>query len=303
MNFAARRGAARCFSVIAVRPQSSIQAVARDRRELEFIEESEKLAPNLWVSAPELLSSSEYDEDLFDYGVVNKPVAKVQAFGSPGEVTREISLNPDVFGGAVRPDIMHRVVLWQRARWRQGTAKVKNIRERSGTGRKPHPQKGLGKARQGSKRAPHMIGGGRVHGPLGLRDWSHKLPKRIRKMGLRSALSAKYQEGNLFVVENFDLEQPNVREFLSKMKGHGWTSGALLVDGVKSPDSVLKEALSNISRNTFQLVPQVGCSVYGVLKHQRLVLSLEALESLEGRLQNLATERKRESLDAYVSSH
>ena len=102
-------------------------------------------------------------------------------------------LHRDTFGQPLRRDILHRVVTWQRAGWRAGNASTKTKGEVSGSGRKPFQQKGRGAARQGSLRNPHFVGGGRAHGPR-TRDWSYSLNKKVRRLGIKVALSTKYAQ-------------------------------------------------------------------------------------------------------------
>lgn len=119
-----------------------------------------------------------------------------------------MSLDPTVFGRPLRPDILQRVVNYQRRLWWQGTAKTKTRAEVRGGGRKPWKQKGTGRARHGSIRSPIWRGGGRAHGPV---PHSHAiaLPKRVRRLGLQTALSAKYQQGDLLLVDSLDLDNPS----------------------------------------------------------------------------------------------
>lgn len=189
-------------------------------------------------------------------------------------------LNEDVFGASPRLDILHRVVVWQRAKSRAGTAKTKDRGEVRGGGRKPRPQKGFGKARQGSIRAPHYRGGGVVHGPRGPVSYDYTLPKKVRSMGLRTALSVKYAQGDLSIVDSLEMDVPKTKEFSSLMNLHGWNS-VLLVDG-GDVNINLCRATSNLQR--VDVLPSRGLNVYSILLRDNLVLSLGAVRMLEERL-------------------
>lgn len=191
-----------------------------------------------------------------------------------------LDLSEDVFGAHPRIDILHRVVVWQRAKIRAGTAKTKDRGEVSGGGRKPHRQKGSGRARLGSIRAPQCRGGGVVHGPKGPISYDYTLPKKVRQMGLRTALSVKYAQGDLFIVDSFDLKSLKTKGFVSLMKLHDWDS-VLLVDG-GDVNTNLCRATSNLQK--VDVLPSKGLNVYSILLRENLVLSLGALRLLEERL-------------------
>lgn len=191
-----------------------------------------------------------------------------------------IDLDDGVFGAPPRIDILHRVVVWQRAKIRAGNAKTKDRGEVRGGGRKPHPQKGQGRARLGSIRAPHCRGGGVVHGPRGPISYNYTLPKKVRQMGLRTALSVKYAQGDLTIVDSFDMDSLKTKTFVGLMKLHKWDS-VLLVDG-----GDVNINLCRASRNLqkVDVLPSRGLNVYSILLRENLVLSLGALRLLEERL-------------------
>ena len=191
-----------------------------------------------------------------------------------------IDLNVDVFGNKSRVDILHRVVVWQLAKKRAGTAKTKDRSEVSGGGRKPHPQKKTGRARQGSIRAPHYRGGGVVHGPRGPVSYDYALPKKVRSLGLRTALSVKYAQGDLTIVDSLAMDSLKTKDFCSFMELHGWKS-VLLVDG-GDVNTNLCRATSNIQK--VEVLPSIGLNVYSILLRDHLVLSLGAVHMLEERL-------------------
>lgn len=205
--------------------------------------------------------------------------AWVTSFQS-GEKIGIIDLNNFVFGTRPRVDILHRVVIWQRAKIRAGTAKVKNRSEVRGGGRKPRQQKGSGRARQGSIRAPHFVGGGVVHGPRGNASYDYTLPKKVRKLGLRSALSVKYAQGDLKIVDALTLESHKTRDLLPILECHGLSS-ALLVDG---GDVDVNVCLATQNLPKVDVLPSRGLNVYSILLRDSLILSVGALRMLEDRL-------------------
>lgn len=141
-----------------------------------------------------------------------------------------IELPEDIFGVEMRADLLQRVVRWQLAKRQAGTHKTKGISEISGTTKKPYKQKGTGRARQGSMRAAQFRGGATIFGPV-VRSHAHDLPKKVRKLGLKVALSSKLAEGKLVVVDSLDVSG-KTKELVGKLNGLGWTS-ALVIDGAE----------------------------------------------------------------------
>jgi len=191
----------------------------------------------------------------------------------------ELELDDTVFGLEPRRDILHRMVTWQRAKRRTGTHKVKTISEISGTGKKPFRQKGTGRARAGSMRAPHHRGGATVHGPV-VRDHAIDLPKKVRKLALRHALSAKAGAGQLVVLDNANAGSHRTKELAARLKALGIAS-ALVVDG-ETVDEKFALASRNIPR--IDVLPQQGANVYDILRRDTLVLTRDAVEKLQERL-------------------
>ncbi len=187
------------------------------------------------------------------------------------------SLPDEIFGATPRSDIMARVVLWQLAKRRAGTHKVKGMGEVSGTTRKPYKQKGTGNARQGSLRAPQFRTGGAVHGPV-VRSHGYDLPKKVRRLGLISALSQKLADGKLIVL---DAATGNARtaELAKKLKVLGWNS-ALIVDGIV--DEGFLRAARNLPK--IDVLPSVGANVYDILNHDVLAITQAGVEGLKERL-------------------
>jgi len=191
----------------------------------------------------------------------------------------EIDLDDSVFGLPARKDILARVVNWQLAKRRAGTHKVKTRGEVSGSTRKLFRQKGTGNARMGSARTTQRRGGGTVFGPV-VRDHSHELNKKIRALGLKTALSAKAAEGKLIVVEDVAVKEPKTADLAKKFAALGWSS-VLIIDGAQV-DGGFVRAAKNLP--LVDVLPQQGANVYDILRRDTLVLTKGAVEALEARL-------------------
>jgi len=190
-----------------------------------------------------------------------------------------IDLDEAIFGVEVRPDLLARYVNWQLAKRRAGTHKVKQRSEITGTTAKPFRQKGTGRARQGSKKAPHLRGGGVAFGPV-VRDHAHKLPKKVRRLALKSALSAKKSAGELVVLDKAALNEPKTKVLVDHAKSLGWSS-VLVVDG-ETVDANFARAARNIVG--IDVLPSQGANVYDILRRDVLVLTKDAVTRLEERL-------------------
>jgi large subunit ribosomal protein L4 len=189
----------------------------------------------------------------------------------------ELDLPDDLFAQAPRPDIMARVVHWQLAKRRAGTHKAKGMGEVSGTTKKPYRQKGTGNARQGSLRAPQYRKGGVVHGPV-VRDHGYSLNKKVRRLGLISALSQKAAEGKLVILDAAPAEAKTAA-MAKKVKALGWKS-ALVVD--VAVDAGFDRSFRNIPY--MQAIPTMGANVYDILKHDVLAVTRAGVEALKERL-------------------
>lgn len=191
----------------------------------------------------------------------------------------DIELDDAIFGVEPRADILHRVVNWQLARRRSGTHKVKTRGELAIVKTKPFKQKGTGNARQGFKGVTQMRGGATVHGPV-VRSYEHSLNKKVRKLGLKYALSAKAASGSLIVVDEAKLEAPKTKDAVAKLKALGWTN-ALVIDGT-DVDANFCTAIANIPN--VDALPSQGANVYDILNRDTLVLTKGAVEKLVERL-------------------
>jgi large subunit ribosomal protein L4 len=191
----------------------------------------------------------------------------------------EIELDEAVFGLPVRKDILARMVNWQLAKRRAGTHKTKGISDISGTTKKPYKQKGTGRARQGSLRSPQFRGGAVIFGPV-VRSHAHDLTKKVRKLALKTALSAKAAEGKLVVLESAASGEHKTKGLAGRLGKLGWNS-VLVIDG-PVVDENFRRAAANL-RNV-DLLPQQGANVYDILRRDTLVLTRDAVQHLEARL-------------------
>jgi len=190
----------------------------------------------------------------------------------------DIELAEEVFGLPVRRDILARVVNWQLAKRRAGTHKTKGISDISGTTKKPYKQKGTGRARQGSLRSPQFRGGAVIFGPV-VRSHEFGLQKKVRRLGLKTALSAKQAEGKLVVVDEARLDEAKTKALRARFDALGWAS-VLIIDGA------LDESFARAARNLpkVDVLPEQGANVYDILRRDTLVLTRAAVQQLEARL-------------------
>ena len=200
-----------------------------DEAQLRRVDNSVKAMPIIVISTPDYEDEDNDDTNESAAAVDADADEDTEAAGSDGDdaaaalVTKgEVVLDNRVFGVAIRRDIVQRVVVWQRARWRKGTAHTKTRAEVSGGGKKPWRQKGTGRARHGSIRSPLWRGGGKAHGKK-KRDFSFKLNRKVRQMGMRVALAAKWREGNLFVVDVEGVDSRRTGEFVDALEAVSYT--------------------------------------------------------------------------------
>lgn len=204
---------------------------------------------------------------------------KVDVITLDNKSAGSVELAEDIFGLDVRGDLLHRVVRWQLAKRQAGTHKTKGISEISGTTKKPFRQKGTGHARQGSLRSPQYRGGATIFGPV-VRSHAHDLPKKVRKLGLKTALSAKAKDGKLVVLDTAASESGKTKDLAAQLKALGWNS-ALVIDG-----DAVNEGFARAARNIvgIDVLPQQGANVYDILRRDTLVLTKDAVAKLEERL-------------------
>jgi len=191
----------------------------------------------------------------------------------------DIELADEVFGLPIRRDILARVVNWQLAKRRAGTHKTKGVSEISGTTKKPYKQKGTGRARQGSLRSPQFRGGAVIFGPV-VRSHEFDLQKKVRKLGLKTALSAKQAEGKLIVIDEAKVAEAKTKALRARLDALGWES-VLIIDG-----AAVDEGFARAARNLpkVDVLPQQGANVYDILRRDTLVLTRDAVQQLEARL-------------------
>lgn len=204
---------------------------------------------------------------------------KTQVLNLKNDVVGEIDLNSDIFGLPVRVDILSRVIEWQLAKRRAGTHKTKEIGDVQGTTKKFVRQKGSGGARHGSRRAPQFRGGAVVFGPV-VRSHEYSLPKKVRRLGLSTALSEKLANNNLVVVDSLNMESfktKAIKEFVSKMDA----KSILFIDG---DDMDLNIRLAARNLHNVNTLPQIGANVYDIMHCDKVVLSKAAVEALQARL-------------------
>ena len=191
----------------------------------------------------------------------------------------DIELKDEIFGVEPRADILHRVVTWQLINRRAPARAARERSEVARTGKKFGRQKGGGTARHGDRRAPIFIGGGKAHGPRA-RVFVSSLNKKVRQLGLKMALSSKAQSGQLIVLDNLDLKEGKTKELRTKLSSLGFGKTALVIDG-----DALNVGFARASSNleSVNLLPAVGANVYDIMRHDTLVLTRAAVETLEAR--------------------
>ena len=205
---------------------------------------------------------------------------KVKVTSLDNKDAGEVELNDAVFAAPVRADLMQRTVRWQLAKRQAGTHKTKTVGEISGSTRKPWKQKGSGRARTSSLRSPQFRGGAIIFGPTP-RSHAHKLPKKIRSMALRSALSSKQAEGKLKIVDVVTMKNAKTTKLADQLAKLDLPSSVLLIDGPEIDENFARAA-RNIAG--LDVLPTQGANVYDILRRDTLVLTKNAVEQLEARL-------------------
>ncbi|WP_321389905.1 50S ribosomal protein L4 [Emcibacter sp.] len=204
---------------------------------------------------------------------------KADVFKLDAKKAGDVDLDDGIFGLPERADVLQRVVVWQLAKRRAGTHKVATRGEVAGTTKRRGRQKGGGTARHGNGKVSQFRGGGRAFGPV-VRSHAHDLPKKIRKLGLKTALSSKLANGNLIVLDSADLKAPKTKDLVKALDKLG-VNNALFIDGAEVSEN-FKLAAANIPN--VDVLPSQGANVYDILRRQKLVLTKAAVESLTERL-------------------
>jgi large subunit ribosomal protein L4 len=203
---------------------------------------------------------------------------KIDITSLEGGSAGEIELNDAIFGLEPRADILARMVRYQLAKRRAGTHQTQGRADVARTGKKMYKQKGTGNARHGSARVPQFRGGGRAFGPL-TRSHAHDLPKKVRALALKHALSAKAKDGGIIVWENADLAEGKTKALLGHFAKLGLTN-ALIIDGASVTEN-FGQAARNIPH--IDVLPVQGINVYDILRREKLVLTKAAVDALEAR--------------------
>jgi large subunit ribosomal protein L4 len=204
---------------------------------------------------------------------------QVPVYNTQGKQVEETELRDDIFAAPVNEALMHQALVRQLANARQGTHATKTRGEVRGGGRKPWRQKGTGRARQGSIRAPHWRGGGTVFGPTP-RSYRQKMPRKMRRAALRSALSVKAADSQLVLLDAFEMAEPKTKEILGILENLGVQSTALIL--LPGRDEVILRSVSNLPQ-VRTLVAQY-LNVRDLLKYDYILMPLASLEVIEGFL-------------------
>ncbi|SHE93704.1 LSU ribosomal protein L4P [Litoreibacter ascidiaceicola] len=204
---------------------------------------------------------------------------KADAINLDGKKAGSVELSDAIFGLEPRADILHRVVRWQRNNAQAGTHKVKTRSEVNYSTKKIYRQKGTGGARHGARSAPIFRGGGVYKGPTP-RSHGHELPKKVRKLGLMHALSAKAVAGELVIIDSINIKDVKTKTLAAQIKELGWKR-ALIIDGA-DVNADFVQAARNIAG--LDVLPTMGANVFDILKRDTLVITKAGLEALEARL-------------------
>jgi len=205
-------------------------------------------------------------------------MAVCDVLNTQAEKVGEIDLNDSLFNVEIKTGILHEIVCMQRANRRSGNACTKTRGEVSGGGAKPWRQKGTGRARAGSRTSPVWRGGGTVFGPKP-RDYSYSLPKKVKKLALKMAMSARNQEGNLVIIDSFELPEIKTKDFVGIMKNFKFDNCLVVTSDIED-----KIALSSRNAVGYKVLPVAGLNVYDILKYSKLMLIQSSLAKIEERL-------------------
>ncbi len=205
-------------------------------------------------------------------------MATLQVYNADKEKLKELEVSDDIFAVEPREGLLYEVVRWQQAKRRSGNSSTKTRAEVAGGGRKPWRQKGTGRARVGSTRNPVWRHGGVAHGPKP-RDYSYTLPKKVRKLGLRMALSAKALSNRLLVLDDYAVDEIKTKKVRSLLDRFGVDSAVLVAE---HDDTTLRLSARNIPK--VSVLPHLGLNVYDLLKHEYLIVTESVIGALEERL-------------------
>ena len=205
-------------------------------------------------------------------------MAVVDVLNIKGKKVSQKELADDLFDVSVKPSVLHEVVTMQLANRRSGTAAVKHRSDVTGSQRKLFRQKGTGRARRGNIKDPLLRGGGSIFGP-DPRSYAYKVPKKVRRLALKMALSSKYHDKDLVVLDQLELEQVKTKEFVSILNTLGIQNGLIITE---KKDERLELSARNVEN--IKVLRSDGLNVYDILKHKKLVLIEASVNTIEGRL-------------------
>jgi len=202
----------------------------------------------------------------------------VDVINRTGKKVSQVDLRDEIFNVPVKKSVLHDVVTMQLANRRSGTASTKHRSDVTGSGRKLFRQKGTGRARRGNIKSPLLRGGGVAFGPKP-KSWAHKIPKKVRKLALKMALSSKFKDDDLLILDEFELAQIKTRDFVEVASNLNMENALIVIDQEN-------ENLELSSRNIheFKVMRSEGLNVYDILKHRTLVLLEASVKAIEGRL-------------------
>lgn len=203
-------------------------------------------------------------------------MAKLDVYNMEGAVTGSIELSDDIFGIEPNQDVLHRVVLNQLANRRQGTHSTKTRSEVRGGGKRPYRQKGTGRARHGSTRSAQYVGGGIIFGPKP-RDYSYTLPKKVRRLAMKSALSGKVAASSMIIVDKLELSEIKTKTMVRALQKLGADKSALVVTAAR--DEIVEKSTRNIANIKTALVNTIN--VYDILKYDKFVITEEAVRKVQ----------------------
>jgi large subunit ribosomal protein L4 len=205
-------------------------------------------------------------------------MARVKVVDLSAKNVGEIDLSDEVFGQEVNEGLLYEVLKAQLASRRAGTHAVKNRAAVSGSSKKLYKQKGTGRARHGSIRAPVYVGGGQAHGPK-QRDYGYRPPRKMRMGAMRSALSLKLKEGRLLVVDKFELDEVKTKNLVGVLSALEVPKSSLIIDATGNDN--LRLSVRNLKTHRF--LPPEGINLYDVLRHEHLIVTKDAVQALEAR--------------------
>jgi large subunit ribosomal protein L4 len=208
--------------------------------------------------------------------MADRATLSVSSYDGKGAPAGEVELPASIFGQTPHMAVMHQAYLRQLANARQGTASTKTRGEVRGGGAKPYRQKGTGRARHGSEREPQMVGGGTVFGPQP-RSFSQRMPRKMRRLALRSALSVKAEEGKVSVLEALDIEEPKTRAMADLLHSIGVEETVLLV--LPASNDVVARSIGNLP--WAKVILASNLNLYDIFTHEQLVIARDALDLLE----------------------